>query len=345
MNPHKRTVEYFLKLAGRKAAYLPLAVLSVALGAFVVGAIVNAASLPPPTAAYPEGQPQLDLGGGGGASNLLDALNGGSLAEWPGFKNDTVIGGRLGLGQTRKTIGAGTMMIGYPLDMQIVHKESEDPTPTNPPNLYLNKNDAAVLRIASGSTKENEKLYTGVRLDRIGLAPSTNFNDTFSEKWFIGMDNATDNLVIRANSSENLVSIDPSKGAACFGGMFKDLSRGSGNVVAKYKGSVGGYKGANTKCQNNTHVCTVEEMLQTVNCQSDLPAYSSTFSDPANAQQQIYAWISKGSSGYTLSASNDCKGWNSDRDTIQGAVWAFNSKGGYSGLSKCNVDFPFACCK
>ncbi len=341
MNPHKRTVEHFLKLAGRKAAYLPLAVLSVALGAFVVGAIVNAASLTPPTAAYPEGQPQLDLGGGGGASNLLDALNGGSLAEWGVFKKDTVIGGRLGLGQTRKTT-AGTLMLGYPLDMQIVHKSTEDPSAAElAANAYLNKNDAAVLRIASGSATANEKLYTGVRLDRIGLAASTTDNDTFSEKWFIGMDNATDNLVIRANSSENLVSIDPSKGAACFGGMYVGLTQSTYNGRVDEAAGGGGYAKANEKCgadQSGAHVCSEEEIIRTIIC------------NPTKLPSSGSAWINRGTPGYTSLLSNDCNGWTETGDSYRGGTWLFNNKGGYGLLAACKgvpvvTKKKFACCK
>ena len=286
MNPQKRNVEHFLKLAAGMPASLPLGVLSVVVGAFIVGAIVNAASLTPPTAAYPEGQPQLDVGGGG-ASNLLDALKGGPLAEWKDFKYDTVIGGRLGLGQVRKTIGAGVQRIGYPLDMQIVHDIDEGPTAAElAVNAYLNKNNTAVLRIASGSKTADEKLYTGIRFDRLTMAPSAQEEDTLNEKWFIGMDNTNDNLIIRANGNTNLVSIDPAKGAACFGAVFKDISRGSGDAEAKFDGSVGGYKSANQKCKDGSHVCTVEEILRTINCQPNLPIFADS--------PRVSAWISKG---------------------------------------------------
>ncbi len=326
-----------------RLSLVPLAILSVAIGAFVIGAAVKAADvLTPPTALFPD-QGSLPEIGGGGAGNLLEALKGGAVAKWADFKDDTVIGGRLGLGQIQG-MASGTLRIAYPLDIQIVHNQSEDPT-TNPANPYLNKNDAAVLRIASLGNTPSGRLWTGIQLARINSNPDNNQADpAFTEKWFIGMDSASDNLVIRANGSNkdstkqvNIVDIDPDKGAACFGGVY------AGKTDTLYDGRVnqsnstgGGYVDANTACAAkvaNSHVCTTEEMLRTITCKSNTIPSSGA------------GWVNKGPPGYTQSLSNDCKGWTKNTNVFFGGLWFLNAKGGYATLDTCDDKVSFLCCK
>jgi len=327
-----------------RLSLVPLAILSVAIGAFVIGAAVKAADvLTPPTALFPD-QGSLPEIGGGGASNLLDALKGGSLAKWADFKNDTVIGGRLGLGQIQGMAGSDTLRMAYPLDIQIVHNQSEDPIPdtTNP---YLNKNDAAVLRIASLGNSPAGRLWTGIQLARINATPDANQVDTaFTEKWFVGMNDQNDNFVIRANGSAkdatkkvNIVDIDPDKGAACFGAMYvgktDTLYNGKVNKVNKEDG---GYVDANTACAAkvaNSHVCSVEEMFRTIICNvSSIPSTGA-------------GWVAKGPPGYTQSLSNDCRGWTRNTPVFFGGLWFLNAKGGYATLDTCDDKVSFLCCK
>lgn len=350
MNPRKEKVEDVFKYKEARASYFAFGIVSALIGAFVIGTVVVRAAddvLAPPTALFPDQGELPNLGGGGGAGNLLDALKGGSLAKWGEFKADTVIGGRLGLGQIQGTVGAGTLRMAYPLDIQIVHNSSEDPTP-DPANAYLNKNDTAVLRIASLGNSPAGRLWTGVQLARINsTSDATQADPAFTEKWFIGMNGDNDHLIIRANGSStdtskqvNIVDIDPDKGAACIGAMY--VGRTSGRT---FDGATGGYKGANNACdsykdrndtniQNSSaHICTTEEIFRTITC-GPIPTSGT-------------GWINKGASGYSLVNSNDCQGWIDNSSANNGAYWTFSSdgKGGKAQLSGCNNKKLFLCCK
>lgn len=349
MNPRKEKVEDVFKYKEARASYFAFGIVSALIGAFVIGTVVVRAAddvLAPPTALFPDQGELPNLGGGGGAGNLLDALKGGSLAKWGEFKADTVIGGRLGLGQIQGTVGAGTLRMAYPLDIQIVHNSSEDPTP-DPANAYLNKNDTAVLRIASLGNSPAGKLWTGVQLSRINsTSDATQADPAFTEKWFIGMNNSNDHLIIRANGSStdtskqvNIVDIDPDKGAACIG------ARVVGRTNSNYQGDVNGGKGyvkANEACgtyknltdtiaNSGAHVCTSEEIFRTIAC--------STTISPTGG------WYNKGASGYAMVNSNDCFGWTNKTSTNNGAMWVLNASGGTASLRTCDTQLPFLCCK
>ncbi len=100
MNPREQKVEKLLKLKEAKASLIALGIISVVIGAFVVGTVVVHAAdvLSPPTALFPDQGSLPPIAGGGGAGNLLQALQGGSFAKWADFKDKTVVGGRVGLG-------------------------------------------------------------------------------------------------------------------------------------------------------------------------------------------------------------------------------------------------------
>lgn len=107
------------------------------------------------------------------------------------------------------------------------------------------------------------------------------------------------------------------------GAVFKQLSATASN------GNVGGYGGANSKCPSGMHVCTVEEILNTIN-RGLMP---DSIAEPA--------WISAGPPGY-VSRSNDCNGWVNGTN-YYGRVWNFPGK--YGILTSCATSNKFACCQ
>lgn len=107
-------------------------------------------------------------------------------------------------------------------------------------------------------------------------------------------------------------------------GIFKQLSVSSSN------GNVGGYSGANNKCPAGMHVCTIEEILNTIN-KGLMP---SGINDPA--------WISGGPPGY-LANSNDCNGWTTSSNSYLGRVWKFSQI--YGIQTSCSSNLKFACCQ
>lgn len=327
MDMQSRKAGKFLKLKGGWASLLPLALISVTVGAFVIGVSVYAVdTLEPPTALFPD-QGSLPKIGGGGAGNLLEVLRGSkpptalvvgaSYAKWADWKDDTLIGGRLGLGQVIFD-AANKAKIGYPLDIQVVHDAS--PNTDNTP-------DTAIIRLAGhdkGNSAGSGRLWSGLQIAR---TDPNNAAAPFSEKWFIGMDNASDNLIIRANGSTNVVSIDPAKGAACIGGMFKELS------AIRKRGNVGSYESANAECGQGKHVCSTEEILRTLQC------------DPNKVKQVSSGtgWIN--SAPVTGAAIADCKGWTSNSSDSSGAFWAFDGTTGSSWAATCSSSKKFACCQ
>ncbi|HKK54350.1 MAG TPA: hypothetical protein VJ926_02435 [Patescibacteria group bacterium] len=104
-----------------------------------------------------------------------------------------------------------------------------------------------------------------------------------------------------------------------------------------YNGNQGGYTTANTICSNeyaDSHICTTQEVLYTVNS-------GSSPSIPVTT-----AWMSGGAPGYTANA-NDCQGWESLSHGDYGKVWIKLAAGddGFGALSWCDVAAPFMCCK
>ncbi|MDD2680597.1 MAG: hypothetical protein PHE20_00665 [Patescibacteria group bacterium] len=108
------------------------------------------------------------------------------------------------------------------------------------------------------------------------------------------------------------------------------------STPSSYNGNQGGYTSANAFCSATlagTHVCTSEEILQTIN--------GGSISLPANTT----LWINSGPPGYTVNA-NDCIGWTSASATSYGTVWVRLASGdGFGALNKCDGSRRYACCK
>lgn len=323
MDPRGKKVEKFFKYKEARASYLALAIVAAVIGAFVVGAVVKAADvLTPPTALFPDQGSLPDIGGGGGgAGNLLDALKGGSIAKWADFKNDTVIGGRLGLGQV--IFSGDTPQVKYPLDIQVDYVPTESLSATD-------KHDTAIIRLAGQNedpaNPNRPRMWTGLQLARMDRGNATT---PFVEKWFVGMSDQNDHFIIRANNTDpNIVDIDPDKGAACIGGMFQEITG------ARTDGALGGYEEAHKKCSSGMHVCSTEEMLRSVQCS---PGKVKAITSGASA------WIN--SSPVTGAAVADCQGWNSNSPDVSGVFWSFDGKTGSSWAATCNSKKKVACCR
>ncbi len=117
--------------------------------------------------------------------------------------------------------------------------------------------------------------------------------------------------------------------------------------------AVGSYYAANNKCDNaangpdfvDSHVCTVQEILQSIKC--------SQTNDPIRTVEGPNAWINGGPPGY-IAYADDCTGWTSSSNARYGRVWNFtdgtnngnNTTGGTGTMTSCNTGgLPFACCK
>lgn len=288
----------------------------------------------PPNCQPPDCQPE-GGGGGGGASTLLDVLDkglkgGNPIADSFGELTDNIFKGVISIGGKLKTdgssesgrvkFGLGTSTPGFSLDI-VSQKRETGQTDSD--------KDTAVARLGYSS---DDKVWTGLRLDR-------NANKD-QEKWFIGMDNASDRLIVKSKDGSNsttILDVDPQTGvvqSACAGSFLV-------GVTAAHDGNAGGYVSANALCSQSfagSHVCTTAEILKSAQCKVSM------FSQ--NGIVDKAAWISNGPPGYTAN-SNDCGGWSSNASDYLGAYWVFNAQGGEGGIYGCDESaiFGFACCK
>src|SRR3989344_5270773 len=136
--------------------------------------------------------------------------------------------------------------------------------------------------------------------------------------------------------------------AGCAAAAFVGLAY-IGVAPAGFKGGdASSYVGANNRCNTafaGSHVCTVQEILESVKCAADAahagaPIRSAAFNGLA-------AWVNGGPPGYTAYA-DDCLGWSDSTTAHYGRVWNFyNVTGGTGTMTSCNVSsgMPYACCK
>ena len=143
-----------------------------------------------------------------------------------------------------------------------------------------------------------------------------------------------DPLKGKGNIKIGKVEIDPAKGNSCIGATFNKLSAttSTGIVVAQ---NLTSYNAANSKCEIDMHVCTVEEMLRTTVCSG------TKIKDTANDNGA--AWVN----GSPLTdGTADCRGWTNGSDSVSGIYWSFDqTTNGSSFTSTCGLELPFACCK
>jgi hypothetical protein len=126
-------------------------------------------------------------------------------------------------------------------------------------------------------------------------------------------------------------------GSGCFGRQMV------GVTVSTYPGNTGSYYAAYNRCNTDfpgSHVCTVEEILESIQCSAGNP------SAPIRNNEGQVAWINGGPPGFTANA-NDCIGWTSNASNAYGRVWVFNNTTGGNGTqTSCNTPgLKFACCR
>jgi len=165
--------------------------------------------------------------------------------------------------------------------------------------------------IAVNSSTADTTLYFGNYDDVLGF----DFNNGLKANLQVEGKVNAGQLCIKGNCADDLSNIGI--------GVFKQLSANA------FNGSVGGYDGANSKCPTDMHVCTAEEILNTIN-KSVVVNTTST------------VWISAGPPGH-ISTGNDCKGWENNTGAYLGRIWNFNQK--YGAMTTCNSSLKFACCQ
>ncbi|MBI4268599.1 hypothetical protein HY627_02100 [Candidatus Uhrbacteria bacterium] len=275
-----------------------------------------------PNCQPPDCQPE--GGGGAGVGTFFELLKSNARAQMFGADQDGEISHVENDGNGDYTVNRGTISIGGAMNADGSSKSGPvyfglgTSTPGYPLDVVSQKDDltkdTAVARLGYSS---GDKVYTGLRLDR-------NAGD---EKWFIGMDNQTDNLV--AKSKENGV------GANCLGAILVGLSQ------TPFTADPDGYKAANQKCSSKytgSHVCTTEDMFRTQVCKQEKFGERGIVSE--------YPWVSNGPSSDPDIVANDCDGWKSNDDTAYGGIWEMSDTGGTPLLSTCGFTAgKFACCK
>lgn len=161
---------------------------------------------------------------------------------------------------------------------------------------------------------------------------------------------ATAALLLLQNESVDKFRVDPSgnvtaagrvKASGCFGKTLVGLT------AANFHGGLGAvtsYYAADNKCTIDfpgSHVCRVEEILESISC--------SVAGDPIRTNGGNYAWINGGTPGDPGKNANDCIGWTDTAPSSYGRLWIFdNTNGGHGTLTSCNsppAGAKFACCR
>lgn len=142
-----------------------------------------------------------------------------------------------------------------------------------------------------------------------------------------------DNSSIAGNQSQVIV-----KNELCLGGACKSSWPGggvysSGAAANTGGGALTGYKGYNNLCPTGSHVCTTEEILNSINQNASTLPTSGDY------------WVNGGNPGGITTAMNDCKGRTSNSNSDLGFFWRFNSNGGSVLLTSCNTQKMIACCR
>ncbi len=153
----------------------------------------------------------------------------------------------------------------YPLDIQVDYSGANDmPKDASGNPILHNTAEVRLVGRDQTNTANASRLWTGLELARMTGDPTA----PFSEKWFIGMDSTTDHLIVRANGNQNILDIDPSKGAVCTGAILQGITNIS-DPNAYYIPSQNGYKAVNTLCDSKfsgSHVCSTQEIFRTAIC-------------------------------------------------------------------------------
>ncbi len=212
-------------------------------------------------------------------------------------------------------------------------------------------------------------VWTGLQLDR-------NKGD---QKWFVGMNDADDNLRVRRASSSDDVVIDTSgnlgigtapgqkldvAGTAQMNGFMLPTGAVNNYVLTSDAAgagtwrsilfadactggkfdhlTAGTYDGNQTSYANVNSYCGSEQHI----CTPDEILRSVYCTSSMPLPDSGNAWVANGPPGFTSPASNDCAGWTSNAATSYGAFWQFTGAGGGKAFAtSCSLSLKFACCK
>ncbi len=168
-------------------------------------------------------------------------------------------------------------------------------------------------------------------------------DEGYSPFAILGTDNTTDLFRVRQTGKVEIKNLNNCSSIKTDGSGV--LSCGSSAVASKYvgvtgstyNGSNGGYAAANGFCNTaheGSHVCTTNEMLNTINMGTATPT-------------EPFLWIFNGPPGY-IARANDCDGRTNNTASAYGSVWQTSSTLWASGrgmVTPCNSNNKFACCK
>lgn len=244
-------------------------------------------------------------------SNLLDVLNNGADAS-------DFIGG-INLGEL--TSASSTWLdLGGPLTAKWLHVTSTEGESVIAHDLavwgnILVGND---LSFSNGKSLRIDQLGTTTSLFVGNYADGLGFSHVSGTKANLFVEGLVDaaSMCINGSCINNFNNLG--------GAVFKQLSATASN------GNVGGYSGANNKCPAGMHVCTMEEVLNTINKGLMPPGITG------------YAWVSAGAPGH-ISTGNDCSGWTNGTEDYMGRAWSFTNNFGI--MAPCQSSAKFACCQ
>jgi len=241
-------------------------------------------------------------------------------------------------------------------------------------NLVIRGTTGGVIARLNDEKSGGGRLYTGVSLAR-----------SSAEKWFVGMNDTDDKLLLRRTESSNDVVIDTAgnvgigsetpaqkldvNGTAQVTGLKMPTGAVNNYVMTTDAAGVGTwrsilfadactggkfdhltaltYDGAQTSYDNvNTNICSGGQHVCTPDEILRSVYCTSSMPLPGTLVSPISAWVANGPPGFTSPASNDCTGWTSKAATSYGAFWEFTGAGGGRGFAtSCIIKLPFACCK
>lgn len=205
----------------------------------------------------------------------------------------------------------------------------------------LNSNIYRLSKVGVGTITPTSDLHvkmTSINVE--GIRITSYGSSGYSPFAILGDDNTTDLFRVRQTGKVEIKGLSNCSSIKTDGNGI--LSCGSSAVYvgvtgSTYNGSNGGYTAANNLCSNTeglsgSHVCTTNEMLNTIIANGTMPPNGSIL------------WIFNGPPGYTVEA-NDCNGRTSISTSSYGAVWQMSSTNGRGMITKCDNANRFACCK
>lgn len=172
-----------------------------------------------------------------------------------------------------------------------------------------------------------------------------NLNTTFTDDTYVNEGDGVDtNASTICSGDEVLLGNGSCQSSSDFGGdilndgLFVNftLTKTTGNIT---NGTLSGYSAANAICGfevlAGSHVCTMDEILNSINKNITNQNFTATFR------------VSEGAPGFTAEA-NDCDGWTSPTSSALGSIWVGSQSHantyGSGSLVSCSTERAIGCC-